>query len=128
MNPLGAPGLPLDLIARAGPRTGPSPSPGAQARTLIEANAEAEAGPAAEARTRARIEKTAKDFEATFISQMLGAMFSEVEVSAPFGGGPGEAAFRSFLFEATAKQMASAGGLGLADDLKREMLRMQGLD
>ena len=79
-------------------------------------------------KARARIEKTAKDFEAAFIGQMLGQMFEGVETSAPFGGGPGESAFKSFLTEAVAKQMAAAGGLGLADDLQRQMLKMQGLD
>jgi Rod binding domain-containing protein len=86
------------------------------------------AAAAPEPRTRAAIEKTAHEFEAAFISQMLNQMFAGVEVSAPFGGGPGEAAFKSFLIEAMGKQMAAQGGLGLADDLQREMLRMQGLD
>lgn len=80
------------------------------------------------AKTRARIEKTAKDFEAAFIGQMLGQMFEGVETSAPFGGGPGETAFKSFLTEAMAKQMSAAGGLGLADDLTRQMLKLQGLE
>jgi Rod binding domain-containing protein len=79
-------------------------------------------------KTRQRIEKTAKDFEAAFIGQMLGQMFEGVETSAPFGGGPGEAAFKSFLTEAVAKQISAAGGLGLADDLTRQMLKLQGLE
>ena len=79
-------------------------------------------------RTQAEIQKTAKQFEAAFISQMLGAMFQDMEPAAPFGGGPGEAAFKSFLMEAIGQQMAQAGGLGLADELTREMLRLQGLD
>ena len=79
-------------------------------------------------KTRAEIARTAKQFEATFISQMLGTMFQDMETAAPFGGGPGEQAFRSFLMEAIGKQMAQAGGLGLADEVTREMLRMQGLD
>lgn len=79
-------------------------------------------------KTRQRIEKTAKDFEAAFIGQMLGQMFQGVETSAPFGGGPGEAAFKSFLTEAMAKQMSAAGGLGMADDLARQMLKLQGLE
>lgn len=82
---------------------------------------------AADAKTRERIAKTARDFEASMISSLLGEMFKGVEVSAPFGGGHGEDAFRSFLTEAIAKQMAGGGGLGLADDLTREMLKMQGL-
>ena len=79
-------------------------------------------------KARKRIEKTAQDFEAAFLGQMLKGMFEGVETSAPFGGGPGEAAFKSFLTEAVAKQMAAGGGVGLADDLQRQMLKMQGLE
>ena len=87
------------------------------------------AAPSADsAQTRARIKKTAQDFEAAFIGQMLNQMFEGVETSAPFGGGPGESAFKSFLTEAVAKQMAANGGVGLADDLQRQMLKMQGLE
>ena len=81
-----------------------------------------------EGKTRKQIAATAEKFEATFIAQMLGPMFEGSELSAPFGGGPGEAAFKSFLLEAVAQQMAKAGGLGLTEDLTREMLKMQGLE
>lgn len=79
-------------------------------------------------RTRQEIESTAKAFEAAMISSLLGEMFKGVETPAPFGGGHGEEAFRSFLTEAIGKQMAAGGGLGLADDLTRSMLKMQGLE
>ena len=88
------------------------------------------AGPGAagpEGKTRKQIAATAEKFEATFIAQMLGPMFDGAELSAPFGGGPGEAAFKSFLLDAVAQQISNAGGLGLTDDLTREMLKMQGL-
>ena len=90
---------------------------------LASASAEGPQG-----KTRKQIEHTAKQFEAAFIAQMLGPMFDGAELSAPFGGGPGEAAFKSFLLDAVAQQMAKAGGLGLTDDLTREMLKMQGLE
>ena len=83
---------------------------------------------ARDARTRAQIERTAKDFEAAFINQMLGHMFNGVDAPAPFGGGHGEDAFKSFLTEAVAKQMAANGGVGLADDLRRQMLQLQGME
>ncbi len=83
--------------------------------------------PGARGKTESEIKKTAQDFEAAFIAQLLGDMFKGVETSAPFNGGAGEDAFKSFFMEAVAKQMAAAGGLGLADDLTREMLKMQGL-
>ena len=87
------------------------------------------AGPAnaAELAKRAQIRDTAERFEATFLSSMLQQMFDGVEPAAPFGGGPGEAMFKSFLTDAMAKQMAKGGGIGIAAQVQREMLKMQGL-
>lgn len=81
---------------------------------------------AAETAARAKIDKTAKAFEASFLQVMLGQMFDSVEQGA-FGGGAGESAFKGFLTEAFAKSMADAGGIGLSRDVTREMLKMQGL-
>ena len=85
------------------------------------------AASAAELAKRGHIKDTAQKFEASFLSSMLQEMFEGTEASAPFGGGPGEEMFRSILTEAMAKQMAKAGGVGLAADVQREMLKMQGL-
>jgi Rod binding domain-containing protein len=87
----------------------------------------ATAANAAELARRGQIKETAQKFEATFLSSMLQEMFEGVETSAPFGGGPGETMFRSFLTEAMAKQMVRAGGVGIAASVEREMLKMQGL-
>jgi Rod binding domain-containing protein len=76
---------------------------------------------------RGKIEKTAKDFEASFLSVMLGQMFKDVGVEAPFNGGHGEAAFKSFLSDAMAKQMVKNGGIGLSGRVAQEMLKLQGL-
>ena len=85
------------------------------------------AGAPAELARRGQIKDTAQKFEATFLSSLLQEMFEGTEVSAPFGGGPGETMFRSVLTEAMAKQIARAGGVGLAASVEREMLKMQGL-
>ena len=82
--------------------------------------------PVADAAMRARIHKTATDFEASFLQVMLGQMFDGVDAGA-FGGGPGEDAFKSFMTEAFGQSMAKSGGIGLSKDLAREMLKMQGL-
>jgi len=82
--------------------------------------------PVADAQTRASIQKTARDFEASFLQVMLGQMFDSVDAGA-FGGGQGEDAFKSFLTDSFAKSMAEGGGIGLSKDLTREMLKMQGL-
>ena len=79
--------------------------------------------------TRERIKATAKDFEAAFLSIMFAQMFKGIDPGAgPFGGGQGETMFQSFLMDAFSKQMTRAGGVGLADSVQREMLKMQGLE
>ena len=75
----------------------------------------------------AAIKKAATDFEASFVSNMLGEMFEGVDTAAPFGGGQGETMFRSFLMDAFGKQIAKTGGVGVAASVQREMLKMQGL-
>lgn len=87
------------------------------------------AGPAntAELAKRAQIKDTAERFEASFLSSMLQQMFAGVETAGPFGGGQGEEMFRSFLTDAMAKQMTKGGGIGIAAQVQREMLKMQGL-
>ncbi|HEY9218009.1 MAG TPA: rod-binding protein [Phenylobacterium sp.] len=77
---------------------------------------------------RSNVRRTAQDFEASFLSVMLGEMFQGVEAGGMFGGGEGEAMFKSFLTDAMAKQMAKAGGVGLSDTIAREMLKLQGLE
>lgn len=82
---------------------------------------------AGELAKRGEIAQTAQKFESSFLSVMLGEMFEGTEASAPFGGGPGESMFKSFLTEAMAKKMSANGGIGLAASVQREMLKMQGL-
>ena len=84
------------------------------------------AGPLDDAK-RAKIARSAQDFEASFTSVMLGQMFEGVETSAPFGGGEGEAAFKSFMTDAMAKAMTKHGGIGVAKVIEKELLKLQGL-
>ena len=72
-----------------------------------------------------QMRETAQAFEASFLSQMLKPMFEGLETDGPFGGGEGEATWRSFLIDAMAKQAVKAGGIGLADTVMSEMLKMQ---
>jgi Rod binding domain-containing protein len=83
---------------------------------------------AAELAKRGQIKQTAEKFEASFLSIMLQQMFEGTETSAPFGGGPGEQMFKSFMTEAMANKMVKTGGVGLANSVQREMLRLQGLN
>lgn len=82
---------------------------------------------AAELAKRGQIKATAEKFEQSFLSVMLQQMFDGVETSAPFGGGQGEAMFKSFMTDAMAKEITKHGGIGVADVVSREMLKLQGL-
>ncbi len=77
--------------------------------------------------TRERIAATAKDFEASFLAIMFGQMFKDVG-GGEFSGGEGEEMFKSFLMDAFSKQVVRGGGIGLADSVQREMLKLQGLE
>jgi Rod binding domain-containing protein len=108
MSTLSASALPLDLMRPA-------------------VTAPTGAGSTDKAAKVAAIGKTAKDFEATFVSNMLGQMFEGLDTSGPFGGGQGEEMFRSVLMDAFGKQIVKSGGIGVAASVQREMLKMQGL-
>lgn len=69
--------------------------------------------------------ETAKAFEAMFLGQMLQFMTSGLDVDPVFGGGAGEKAFRSLLNDEYAKAISAQGGIGIADTIYREILRLQ---
>ena len=73
----------------------------------------------------ARMKKTAQDFEAGFLSMMLKPMCEGLKTDGPFGGGDAAATWRSFMVDAMAKQTAKAGGVGLADMVMSEMIKLQ---
>lgn len=67
----------------------------------------------------------AVEFEQFFIAQMLDHMFSGIPTDGPFGGGNGESIFRSLLNNEYAKIIGRAGGIGIADVVQKEILRLQ---
>lgn len=73
----------------------------------------------------AEAQKAAEEFEAFFLSQMFEHMFSGIEPDALFGGGGGEAVYRSMLFQEYGKAVARQGGIGLADMVRNEILKLQ---
>ncbi len=72
-----------------------------------------------------RMRATAEQFETSFLSQMLKPMFEGLSTDGPFGGGEAESTWRSFMIDEMAKQTVRAGGIGLADTVVAEMIRMQ---
>ena len=69
--------------------------------------------------------KAAQEFEGVFISQFLGEMFEGISTDGPFGGGPGEAMFRSLMIDQYGKEIAAQGGFGLANSVTKELLKTQ---
>jgi Rod binding domain-containing protein len=79
--------------------------------------------------TPEQIEKTrksAQEFEAMAIGQLLQPMFNTVDTSKGlFGGGKGEATWKPMMIDEMAKMLAKSGGIGIADSVMKEMLRIQ---
>ncbi len=67
----------------------------------------------------------AEEFEATFLTTYIGQMFSGLKTDGPFGGGYGEKVYRDMMTEQYAKHTAASGGIGIADQVYTEILRMQ---
>jgi flagellar protein FlgJ len=92
------------------------------AASLVAAPAKTTPSPAQIEKTR----KAAQDFEAMALGEMLQPMFKTADTSKGlFGGGTGEATWKPMMVDEIAKTIAKHGGIGLADSVMREMLRMQ---
>jgi len=75
--------------------------------------------------TDAAARKTANEFESMFLSQMLEHMSTGIKTDGPFGGGQGEAMFRSLLNQEYAGLLTKQGGIGIADHIYRQILALQ---
>lgn len=72
-----------------------------------------------------KMRETAQDFEAVFLSQMLKPMFQNLTAEAPFGGGAAEEMWQSLMVDEYGKSIAKSGGIGIADAVMSEMLKLQ---
>ena len=73
----------------------------------------------------ASAKKAGQDFESFFVTSMLESMMAGIKTDKLFGGGQGEAMYRSMLNQEYGKAIARSGSLGIADMVQREILRMQ---
>ncbi len=74
----------------------------------------------------ARITRSAQEFEAMALTQLLAPIFDTVDASkGVFGGGEAEAAWKPMMTAELAKHLAAHGGLGLARPVMQQMLRLQ---
>ncbi len=74
----------------------------------------------------AQIRQTAQEFEAVFISEMLGHMFEGIGEDPLFGGGNAEAIYKSMLTQQYGTMLAKGNGIGISDQLAKFMIEMQG--
>ena len=69
--------------------------------------------------------EAAEAFEAMVIAQMLAPMFATLPTDGPFGGGHAEGVYRSMMVDEIGKTVAGSGGIGLADSVHAEILKLQ---
>ena len=67
----------------------------------------------------------AQTFEAVFIGQMTKLMLESAEPQGGFSGGHGEALFRGVLAEQIGSFIARGGGIGIADSVLAEIVKLQ---
>ena len=72
-----------------------------------------------------KIDEAATEFESQFLSLMIENMFTGLDGEGMFGGGHSETIYRSFMAEEYARSIAESGGIGIADSVRTELLRLQ---
>ncbi len=70
-------------------------------------------------------EAASKDFESLFVSQMMEQMFGESIGSEAFGSDDTDEIYKSLMVQEYGKIITKSGGIGIADYVKRELLKQQ---
>jgi flagellar protein FlgJ len=71
------------------------------------------------------IDKVAGQFEAVFLNEMLAPVVAQVRLPKPYGGGFSEEMYQSLLVDEYSKAMVKAGGIGIAKQIRSELLKLQ---
>ena len=74
---------------------------------------------------RSQAKKISQDFEGIFVGMMMKSMRSTVPQDKLTGGGHGEDAFRSLLDQEYANAAVKRGGIGLAKQIEKEIIRQE---
>jgi Rod binding domain-containing protein len=79
-----------------------------------------------DARQMATIEQKAQEFEALMLAEFLKPMFESAKAESLFGGdGAEQSIFGAMMQEKYAEAMAARGGIGIADQVKAELISIQ---
>ncbi|KAB1073872.1 rod-binding protein [Methylobacterium planeticum] len=117
--------LPLaTFAASAAMQVGKSIAGNVAASVTKTANDATKAADTKAADTKAR--KAATDFEQMFLEQSLDRVAQSDGTEGPLGeNGTGGGVYRSMLTKEYATQVVKSGGVGIADQVYREMMKMQ---
>jgi len=74
---------------------------------------------------KTKTREAAAEFEAVFLNSMFSEMFTGIDGDGPFGGSGAAGVWRSFLTDEYAKSFAKAGGIGIGDQVYRQLLAQQ---
>ena len=84
------------------------------------------AGSASKGAGAEKTRTTAQDFETMFLEQTLERVFASSGTEGPLGdNGTGGAVYRSMLVKEYAGGIAKSGGVGIASQIYRELLKLQ---
>ena len=74
----------------------------------------------------AKMRAQAEELEGVFLNTLMSQLFSSIETDEGMGGGGfAEETWRSMQSEQYASAMAETGGIGLADQLVSELMKLQ---
>ncbi len=77
------------------------------------------------ARNKERLDESAREFEAVFISEMMKPMFDGLETDNIFGGGKAEEIFRGMMIQEYGKNIASQDAIGIQTQVKNKLIELQ---
>ena len=77
------------------------------------------------ASTKAKAKAAAQNFEAVFLNSMFENMFTGIDGDGPFGGSGATGVWRSLLTDQYARNIAKAGGVGIAAHVYQSLLAQQ---
>ncbi|MEM1400060.1 MAG: rod-binding protein [Pseudomonadota bacterium] len=71
------------------------------------------------------LRESAQEFEAMMLGEMLAPMFQGLQTDGPFGGGQAEEQWRGIMVREYGAEIARTGGIGIADQIVRQLLQFQ---
>ncbi len=83
------------------------------------------AAPAGAGGNQDALRRAAEEYEALFLAEMLTPIFESIETEGLFGGGSAERIYRTLMVREYGRALADSGGVGIADAVERELLKLQ---